>query len=298
MRTPRFPTRPRRCLAAVTTALALFAVSGPAGGGSAGRPGRPIVLPPPVTADAARRGNVPRLVPVVRATLPHDKRAFTEGLALGPDGDQLVEATGLVGHSDVRIVDPRTGAVRRTAALPALFGEAAAVTRTNGIWQMTWRDHVVVQRDATTLREIRRIPLTGTREGWGLCTETNGQLLQSDGTATLTIRDPATFAPRGHVVVRDGAGELTGLNALDCGRPGQAWANVWPTNRIVRIDTATGRVTADADLAPLRRRAIAADPSLAADPETVPNGIVTIPGSTDVYVTGKLWPLMFRVTLQ
>jgi len=247
---------------------------------------------------SAPSGGVRRLVPVILATLRHDPQAFTQGLAFNPHLNQFVESTGLVGHSDVRVVDPRTGAVHRIVALPSLFGEGVTVTAKNGIWQLTWRDHIVVQRDPTSLREIRRIPLTSTSEGWGLCSTPEGQLLQSDGTDALTVRDPATFAARGRILVRAGTHPVTGLNALDCGHSGSVWANVFPTNRLVHIDTATGQVRADVDLTPLRRRALAADPKLAADPGAVPNGIGTIPGSTDLYLSGKRWPLMFRVRLQ
>src|SRR5688500_4803411 len=53
---------------------------------------------------------------------PHDTAAYTQGLVYA-DG-VLYESTGRYGHSEVRRVDPQTGRVLATTALPAdRFGE-------------------------------------------------------------------------------------------------------------------------------------------------------------------------------
>ena len=62
--------------------------------------------PPPPT--------VPDVRPQVLATLPHDTTAFTEGLQR--DGTTLWEGTGLAGESELRELDPTTGAVRPVGA--------------------------------------------------------------------------------------------------------------------------------------------------------------------------------------
>jgi glutamine cyclotransferase len=232
----------------------------------------------------------------VVATLPLEP-GFTEGLAYDGRRDRLIESTGLVGHSEVRAIDPDTGAVQARVQLPGVFGEGVAVTAQRA-WQLTWRDGVVVQRDPDSLREIGRMPLVGTAEGWGLCTASGGGLLQTAGTATVTVRDPDTFAPRGRIQVRQAGRPVTGLNAIDCSHAGLAWANVFPTNRLVGFDPTTGEVRAEADLSALRQQALAADPSLAADPDAVPNGIASYPGSTSFYATGKGWRMLFRIELQ
>ena len=78
------------------------------------------------------------------------------------------------------------------------------------------------------------------------------------------------------------------LNELEC-VDGQVWANVWQTDRIVRIDPATGRVTAVVDAAGLL------DPGRRAGTDVL-NGIAAVPGDDGTFlVTGKLWPVTFRV---
>ncbi|WP_367132856.1 glutaminyl-peptide cyclotransferase [Saccharothrix sp. HUAS TT1] len=217
----------------------------------------------------------------VLGTLPHDPDAFTQGLEL-VDG-VLYEGTGLEGRSSLRRVDPGTGEVRQRVDLPEpLFGEGITVVG-DRIWQLTWRDGVAIERDRTTLEEVRRVTYEG--EGWGLCRD-GDRLVMSDGSDELTFRDPRSFAETGVVAVRRDGRPLSRLNELEC-VDGQVWANVWQTDEVVRVDPRDGRVTATVDLSGLR-------------PDDVPssdvlNGIAAVPGTDEFLVTGKNWPTIFRV---
>jgi glutaminyl-peptide cyclotransferase len=219
----------------------------------------------------------------VVAEIPHDPQAFTQGLEL-VDG-VLYEGTGLEGESSIRTVDPETGAVEKKVDLPAdMFGEGITVAG-DTIWQITWRDGVAIRRDRATLAEEGRVPYDG--EGWGICHDGN-RLIMSDGTDRLTFRDVTTFAEQGEVRVRDTNDQpLTNLNELEC-VDGKVYANVWQTDRIVRIDPANGQVTADVDLSGL----LPEEDRAGTD---VLNGIAAVPGTDEFLVTGKLWPTMFRV---
>lgn len=220
--------------------------------------------------------------------IPHDPAAFTQGLELA-DG-VLYEGTGLEGKSSIRRVDPATGEVTEQSDLPAdLFGEGITVAG-DSIWQITWQDGVAIRRDKSTLAEQERVSYDG--EGWGLCHD-GDRLIMSDGTDHLTFRDVDTFAEAGGVDVRDDANEpVTRLNELECVRDAdgrvQVWANVWQTDDIVRIDPASGRVTATVDLEGLL-------PATERAGTDVLNGIAHIPDTDEFLVTGKLWPTMFRV---
>ena len=218
----------------------------------------------------------------VIARIPHDTTAFTEGLELH-DG-VLYEGTGLEGRSQLRVLDPATGAVKRAVPLPGeLFGEGITVVG-DRIWQLTWRDGVVLDWDRATLTLRRKLPLDG--EGWGLCRD-GARLVRSDGTDRLRFQDPDTFAEEGSVAVTLDGAPVTELNELEC-VGGQVWANVWQTDRIVRIDPADGRVTAVVDAAGLL------DPARRAGADVL-NGIAAVPGTDEFLVTGKLWPVIFRV---
>ncbi len=211
----------------------------------------------------------------VLSSLPHDPGAFTQGLEFS--GETLYEGTGLVGKSSMR-AGPAGAAPTARQELPGLFGEGITVLGPTA-WQITWKDGVAIERDATTLAELRRVNYTG--EGWGLCHQ-EGRLVMSDGSSKLTFRDPASFAPTGGVDVgRDQ------LNELECVGD-SVYANVWQTERILRIDATSGRVTGEIDASGL----LDAGERGSAD---VLNGIAAVPGTDEFLITGKLWPKMFRV---
>jgi glutaminyl-peptide cyclotransferase len=219
----------------------------------------------------------------VLASLPHDTTSFTEGLQR--DGTTLWEGTGLAGVSELRELDPETGALVRSAPLPGkLWGEGIAVTR-DTIWQLTYQDGVALLWDKATLKVKRQVALTG--EGWGLCYDGN-RLVQSDGSATLRFRNPTTFAQTGALTVTLDGKPVPQLNELECAG-GQVWANVWPTTQLVRINPTSGRVTATVDGAGL----LTPEQEQGTD---VMNGITWL-GGDEYLVTGKYWPVMLRVRI-
>lgn len=226
-------------------------------------------------------GDVQRLRVQVLAEQPHDPAAFTQGLEL--DGGVLYEGTGLAGRSQLRELDPATGAVRRSAALPdGLFGEGVTVAGPR-IWQLTYTEGVALEWDRASLTLLRRVPTAG--QGWGLCFD-GTRLVRTDGSARLRFHDTATFAETGGVDVTLDGQPLPELNELEC-VDGTVWANVWRTDRIVAIDPASGRVTAVVDASGL----LTAAERRSTD---VLNGIAAA-GPGEFLLTGKLWPTTFRV---
>ena len=241
------------------------------------------VLAGVLVAPAAQGEPVATTQPEVLAEIPHDPDAFTQGLELADS--VLYEGTGLAGQSQLRTLDPVTGQVDRAEPIPGdYFGEGITVVG-DRIWQLTYQDGVAVQWDRATMTPVREVPLAG--EGWGLCYD-GQRLVRSDGTDRLRFHDPGDMGELGGVdVTRDGAPD-TGLNELECVE-GRVWANVWPTDTIVRIDPGDGAVDLVVDAAALRERGI--PPSA-----QVLNGIAHV-GGDEFLVTGKDWPTMFRVRL-
>ena len=242
-----------------------------------------VVLAGVLVAPAAQGEPAPSVAPVVLAEIPHDPDAFTQGLEM--HGSVLYEGTGLAGQSQLRTLDPSTGQVNRAEPIPGdYFGEGITVVG-DRIWQLTYQDGVAVQWDRATVTPVREVPLAG--EGWGLCYD-GQRLVRSDGTDRLRFHDPGDMSELGGVdVTRDGA-PVTGLNELECVE-GRVWANVWPTDTIVRIDPGDGAVDLAVDAAGLRERGI--PPSA-----QVLNGIAHLNGD-EFLITGKDWPTMFRVRL-
>lgn len=226
---------------------------------------------------------VERMRVKVVESLPHDPHAFTQGLEMA--GGTLYESTGLFGGSSVR-AGPLGKRPMVHATLPApLFGEGITVLGRT-LWQLTWRNRIAIERDARTLRELRRVAYAD--DGWGVCLQrARRRLVTSDGSARLTFRDPETLAKSGEVTVTEDGRAVKRLNELEC--VGAAvYANVLFTDRIVRIDPVSGAVTASIDASGLLR-----------DDERVQgsalNGIAAVPGTDQFLITGKFWPRMFRV---
>jgi glutaminyl-peptide cyclotransferase len=230
----------------------------------------------------------PTLVPVVLATHPHDPTAFTQGLLFY--NGHLYESTGLYGRSELRKLDLKTGKVLRRVPLESrFFGEGLA--RVGGqLIQLTWWENTAFVYDLNTFARIKTHSYKG--EGWGLCFD-GRYLYRSDGSNKLFLHDFNTFKVVGTVSVTRGGRAQANLNELACVGE-DIYANVYLTDDIVRIDKHSGRVTARIDagnlLTPRERAALSAGATL--------NGIAHDPSEDVFYLTGKLWPKLFKVRFQ
>jgi glutamine cyclotransferase len=216
---------------------------------------------------------------------PHDKSAFTEGLIF-KDGI-LYESTGRNGSSDLRTVDLTTGSVKNKVDLDAqYFGEG--ITILNGsIFQLTWLNHKGFMYDQDTLSQHGEFKYEG--EGWGL-TDDGHSLIMSNGTNAITFLDPETFEVERVIHVFDNDEPLASLNELEYIK-GEIYANIWHSDKIVRIHPESGKILGWIDLTgilPMEERQ---------DQEAVLNGIAYDQETGRLFVTGKLWPWLFEIKL-
>jgi glutaminyl-peptide cyclotransferase len=239
--------------------------------------------PPPSDAHTKASSSRPEALRVhVLATHPHDATAFTQGLQWY-DG-ALYEGTGLEGRSQLRRIQIPDWAVEQHVDLPGdVFGEGIAVVG-DRIFEITWRNHVAYVWNRADFAPVRQLAYEG--EGWGLCYD-GTNLVMSDGSDELFFRDPTTFEVVRSVHVRRAGHEVDQLNELEC-VDGLVYANIWQTDRIARIDPASGRVTGWIDASGL----LTDDERYDAD---VLNGITWLPDAHRFLITGKLWPRSFEV---
>jgi glutaminyl-peptide cyclotransferase len=218
-------------------------------------------------------------------TYPHDRNAFTQGLIF-LDG-HLYESTGENGHSSLRMVDLQTGRVLQSAPLKTEYFAEGLTDWGSTLVQLTWLSHIGFVYDRFSFRLLRTFSYD--YEGWGL-THDSKNLIESDGSTTLRFLNPVSFKVVRRIEVTDNGHPVQDLNELEFIH-GEIYANVWHTDRIARISPATGHVLGWIDLTGL----LPANQNTG--PEGVLNGIAYDAAHDRLFVTGKLWPLLFEIKI-
>lgn len=238
----------------------------------------------------AQDSQVEQLKVEVIATRDHDPAAFTQGLVLHEG--VFYESKGRYGESAIRQVDPETGAVLNEVRLnQQFFAEGLALVDDETLIQITWKEGLAIVWDRATFEQLGIFFYQ--TEGWGLCYD--GEFLyMSDGSDILYKRDPQYFRIVAEIPVTLAGEPRNMLNELECVGD-EIYANVYQTETIVRIDKASGEVTAEIDASGLlteeERAGLGSDP----DTSAVLNGIAYDADKDVFYITGKLWPHLFEV---
>jgi glutaminyl-peptide cyclotransferase len=220
----------------------------------------------------------------VLAKYAHDGTSYTQGLQF--DGSNLYESSGLYGNSTLRKVDLKSGKILQSINLTSdIFGEGITIFD-DKIIQLSWQEHVAFLYDKHTFKLLRKFEYP--TEGWGIAY--NGKdLIMSDGSSNLYYMDKNSFSLKKQVQVCDQHGPVEKLNELEW-IEGEIWANVYMTDTIVKINPETGVVTEKIDMSGLLK------PEERLPETNVLNGIAYSPDKK-LYVTGKKWPFLYRITL-
>lgn len=220
-------------------------------------------------------------------TYPHDPGAFTQGLVYHQGF--LYESTGLEGKSSLRQVDLATGQVLKKVDVPTPYFAEGLALFNNHFYQLTWQSQkaFVYNFDfGPGFAPIKTFSYSG--EGWGL-TDNDQSLIMSNGSNQIRFLDPETFHVQRTISVTENDRAVNMLNELEFIK-GEIFANIWLTDRIARIDPASGRVTGWINLAGL----LTPEERNRAD---VLNGIAYDEAGDRLFVTGKLWPKLFQIKL-
>jgi glutamine cyclotransferase len=236
----------------------------------------------------ACEGNTPIKQPVpvytykIINTFPHDPDAFTQGLAF--ENGILYEGTGPYGESSIRKTDLETGKILQIYKLPnQYYGEGITIYK-DTIIQLTLDSEKGFIYNKNSLELLQEFPYTG--EGWGI-THDESHIIMSDGTSTLRLLDPATMKTTGRIKVRDNGVPVKLINELEYVN-GKIYANIWKTNKIAIIEP-DGQVSGWIDLTGLLDR------QKYGNTPDVLNGIAYDVKTGRLFVTGKLWPVIFEI---
>ena len=225
----------------------------------------------------------------VLETLPHDRKAYTQGLFF--HGGELFESTGGYGESSLRKLDLSSGkALVQKNFNRKYFGEGSCIVD-GKLYVLTWTNKLAFVYDAESLEYKYSIGYA--REGWGLTAlprkQDNGAVMvASDGSSNLYFLDDK-LQTVGTLPVKLGNRPVRLLNELEW-IDGRIWANVYTTDLIVIINPKNGQIEGRIDcssLIPAAKRSPDMD---------VLNGIA-IDEKGQIYLTGKNWPSRFRVEL-
>ncbi|MEO1253513.1 MAG: glutaminyl-peptide cyclotransferase [Bacteroidota bacterium] len=217
-------------------------------------------------------------------TFPHDTDDYTQGLLI-QDGF-LYESTGQRGKSTFKKKELLSGETLKVVNLSSnLFGEGLAWINEE-FYQLTWESGqgFVYNKEMEQVRTFNYQV-----EGWGLTT-LNEELILTDETEKLYFMDPTSFTVQRELEVYTNQGKVDSLNELEV-IDGLIYANVYQEDYIMVIDPETGEVLRKIDCTGLLTNEEAAK----AD---VLNGIAVNPKTNKIYVTGKLWPKLFEITIQ
>lgn len=221
-------------------------------------------------------------------TYPHDTSSYTQGLEW--HNNELFESTGQYGFSKLLKVNLKDGRITQSHSLPNdCFGEGLTILD-DKIYQLTWQNKKGFVYDLKTFSLLQEFEWP--YEGWGL-TNNGKDLFISTGSNVIYRVDPSTFKILESVSVNNQYGPLSNINELEWVN-GFIFANIYQTDKIVKINPATGKVVGEmffTDI--LQKLGISFD----AYKTDVLNGIAFNPTNGKFYITGKYWPAIIELKL-
>src|SRR5471030_611559 len=221
---------------------------------------------------ASEAGAIPEYTYEVVHTYHHDPDAYTQGLFY-LDG-VLYEGTGLNNESSIRKVKLESGEVLQKRDVPEEYFGEGIVNWKDRLLEITWKGQVEYSG-----------------EGWGL-TQDGKRIIMSDGSSQIRFWDPETLKETGRITVTADGQPVPELNELEWVK-GEIYANVYQTDRIARIDPASGKVTGWIDM-----KGLLSTQDYIPERTDVLNGIAYDAKGDRIFVTSKRWPKLFEISLK
>jgi len=229
----------------------------------------------------------------LHGSFPHDTNAFTEGFLI--HNGEFYESTGAMeGLSQTRslfgILDTTTGVIYTKVELDRnkYFGEGIVFLH-DKIYQLTYKSKTGFVYDANTFDKLQEFTIPS-KEGWGMTTD-GKSIIMSDGTNNLYFLDSETLRVNKTLPVSDNGYAKDFLNELEYIN-GYVYANIWGTTKIAKIDIETGIVQGEINL-----RSLAEDAYYTYNGSLEMNGIAYDSISETIFITGKMWPKVYKIKL-
>lgn len=217
----------------------------------------------------------------------HDINDFTQGLIV--QGDTITESTGGYGKSVLKKYNFKTGEEYRNVKLDKKYFGEGITNFKDKIFLLTYKEKEILIFKEHDLEFIRAIPFFS--EGWGI-THDNHHLIISNGSSSLHFIDPVSFEEIKVLKVFDYEGEVKNLNELEYIN-GEIFANIWFKKEIVVIDPENGAVIKKIDFNQFKN--IHQNAILS---ENVLNGIAYDKRTKSLFITGKRWPVLYKLKIE
>jgi len=223
----------------------------------------------------------------------HDPALFTQGLLI--DGGFFYESSGLYGRSLLVRYPVKPSFAERSRNTPQWsqvkkipnrhFAEGLTLLD-DYLYLLTWQEQTLLVYNKTTFKLEKQFSYQG--QGWGL-TYDGSSLIRSDGSSTLFFHKPDDFSVVKTLKVTENGFPLALLNELEY-IDGKIWANIWYEDRIVEINPTSGHVEGSVDLSALAK-------INKSNSEHVLNGIAWDEATKTIWITGKMWPNLYQITI-
>lgn len=246
-------------------------------------------------------GSKYRILDMYRRSSTH----YTQGLYW--DDGRIIESGGLYGQSSIQYlgIDEERKQIllkSRTLLKSQYFGEGVDKVTINGtdyIYQLTWRENKIFVYD-TKLKQVNVLEKPNQIiEGWGITHRPSGpcEFIVSDSTDVLKVIDCNSMLVKDSLPIVKNEEKLTYINELEFVED-YLVANVYLTKNIEIIDLDSKQVVRTIDMSVLVDKANAErknrDLGEMQFAECL-NGIAYDRKKKEFWITGKDWPMFFKV---
>ena len=219
----------------------------------------------------------------------HNPEYYCQGLEFF--NGNLWEGTGNYGKSKIVEYNCQDGKIIRQKSNDSkYFGEGITIFN-NNLFQLTWQEHQVFVYDLK-LNLVKTFPWA--EQGWGL-THNDSFLIVSTGSNIIYFVNPSDFKIVKQISVQFNGNPVNNINELEFVQ-GMIYANIYLTDKIVKIDAQTGNVVAEADFSNILSDAGIKKNPKEIDPGFVLNGIAYNKTTNTFFITGKSWEEMFEIS--
>lgn len=224
---------------------------------------------------------------------PHNTKSFTEGLFWHEN--RLFESTaGLAEYpqtqSEFGIINLKTGNIESKARLDKNIYFWEGITILNDkLYQVTYKNQKWFIYDTKSWQQVWEFNYKNS-EWWGL-TNDGRSIIMSDGTDTLTFFDPNNFEATKTLHITENWTAVDKINELEYA-DGYIYANIWLSNRIVKINAKNGNIEWSLDLS-----AITKENKTKYLQSLEMNGIAYHPTKNTFWITGKFWGNIYEIEI-